>query len=163
MCNHKIVSTTKNFQDQIWERDHAIRGDRLWSFTKQRAGTGALSALYTAELPVALGITIATYADDIAILAAHNNDIKAFLRLQGSLFYIQKWLKKWGKICTGDIPQRDVPNSENPSCREDAKYLRLHLDRRLYRKRHVFIKRKLGIQLSKMYWLLGNKSQVDRK
>jgi len=43
---------------------------------------------------------------------------------------------------------------------QDAKYLRLHLDRRLNCRKHVFTKRKqLGIQLSKTYWLLGSKSQ----
>jgi len=42
--------------------------------------------LYTADLPIALGTTTATYADDAAILAAHNNHIE----VQESLFYIQK-------------------------------------------------------------------------
>jgi len=38
---------------------------------------------------------------------------------------------------------------------EDAKYLRLHLDRRLNWK-HIYTKHKqLGLQLRKMYWLLG--------
>jgi len=45
---------------------------------------------------------------------------------------------------------------------EDAKYFGLHLDRRLNWKKHIFTKReKLGIQLSKMYWLLGSKSQLS--
>jgi len=39
---------------------------------------------------------------------------------------------------------------------EDAKYF----DRRLNWKKHIFTERKqLGIQWSKMYWLLGSKSQ----
>jgi len=45
---------------------------------------------------------------------------------------------------------------------KDAKYLGLHLDHRLNWRKHIFIKRKqLGIQLSKMYWLLGSKSQLS--
>jgi len=45
---------------------------------------------------------------------------------------------------------------------EDAKYLGLYLDRRLNWRKHTFTKRKqLGIQLSKMYWLLGSKLQLS--
>jgi len=54
-----------------------------------------LYLLYTANFLLALDATIATYADDIAILTAHKSYIKASQRLQESLFYIQKWLKKW--------------------------------------------------------------------
>jgi len=46
---------------------------------------------YTADVPV--GFTTATYADTV-VLAAHSDRIEAFLRLQESLSYIQKWLKK---------------------------------------------------------------------
>jgi hypothetical protein len=35
-----------------------------------------------------------THADDTAVLVTHNNHIKAFVRLQESLYYIQRWLKK---------------------------------------------------------------------
>jgi hypothetical protein len=38
--------------------------------------------LYIADLPIALGITTAIYADDTATLVTHNNTIEAFLRLQ---------------------------------------------------------------------------------
>jgi len=42
------------------------------------------------------------------------------------------------------------------------KYLRLQLERRLNWRKHIFTKRKqLGIQLSKIYWLLGSKSQLS--
>jgi hypothetical protein len=46
---------------------------------------------------------------------------------------------------------------------EDAKYLGLHLDRRLTRHKHIFVKRKqLGITLTKLYWLLGRKSKLSK-
>jgi len=79
----------------------------------------ALYLLYTADLPLALGIITVTYANNIAILAIHENHIEAFQSLQESLFYIQKWLKKWkirvnGAKSTDDIhhPQKDVLTSD---------------------------------------------------
>jgi len=49
-----------------------------------------------------------------------------------------------------------IPQAEN------TRYLGLHLDRRLNWRRHIFTKRKqLGIQLSKMCWMLGSKSQLS--
>jgi len=48
-----------------------------------------LYLLYTTDLSVAQSIT-AIYAGDTTILAAHNNPIEASLRLQKSLFYIQR-------------------------------------------------------------------------
>jgi len=43
------------------------------------------SICYTADLPIALSTTTATYADGTAILVAHNKYIEASQRLQESL------------------------------------------------------------------------------
>lgn len=46
--------------------------------------------------------------------------------------------------------------------KEEAKYLGIHLDRRLNWRKHIFTKRKqLGLQLHKMYWLIGRGSQLS--
>jgi len=52
-----------------------------------------LYLLYTADLPVALGSTTATYADDTTLV--HNNHVEASSRLQESLHHIQRFFKKW--------------------------------------------------------------------
>jgi len=45
---------------------------------------------------------------------------------------------------------------------EDAKYLKLHLDRKLKWKKHIYTKHKqLGLQLGRIYWLVGSKSQLS--
>ena len=56
---------------------------------------------------------------------------------------------------------RSLNSIEIPQATE-AKYLGMHLDRRLTWKSHIFKKRKqLSIQLRKMYWLLGRKSPLS--
>jgi len=50
--------------------------------------------LYTADLSVGLDSTTTTYAEDTAILVAHNNHLEASLRLQENLHHIQRWLKR---------------------------------------------------------------------
>jgi len=89
--------------------------------------------------------------------------MEAFLRLQESLSYIQKRLKKRRTRINGaksvqvtfTTRRKTCPvtlNSLRISQAEDAKYLGLHLDRRLNWRKHMFTKREqLGIQLSKMY------------
>jgi hypothetical protein len=57
-------------------------------------------------------------------------------------------------------PSVHVNNVQLPQA-EDVEYLGLHLDRRLTWHKHIFAKRKqLGITLTKMYWLLGRKSNL---
>jgi len=130
--------------------------------------------LYTADFALALSITTAIYADNIVILAAHKNYIKTSQCLEEGFFYIQKWLKKWririneaksvqmiSITCRKTCPPIILNSLKIPQA-EDAKYLGLHLDCRLNWKKHINTKRKqLGIQLSKMYWLLGSKSQLS--
>jgi hypothetical protein len=50
----------------------------------------------------------------------------------------------------------------NLSQQEDVKYLRLHLNRRHTWCKHIFTKQKqLGMTLTKMHWLLGQKSKLS--
>jgi hypothetical protein len=58
-------------------------------------------------------------------------------------------------------PPRHINSLQLPQ-EEDVKYLGLHLDRRLTWHKLIFAKRKqLGIDLTKMYWLLGRKLKLS--
>jgi hypothetical protein len=54
-----------------------------------------LYLLYTADLPTSRDSTIATFADDTAILATDPDPVIASHKLQTRLLAIQHWLSKW--------------------------------------------------------------------
>ena len=54
-----------------------------------------LFSTYTADLPISTEITIASFADDTALLASHANPIIASSTLQRGLDSIEKWFHKW--------------------------------------------------------------------
>lgn len=133
-----------------------------------------LFLLYTADMPKTRTTTIATYADDTAILASHIDPVAASRNLQTNLNCIQKWLKTWrirvnetkSTHVTFTLGRETCPPVKINNCiipqAEDAKYLGMYLDRRLTWKKHIFTKRKqLGIKLRKMYWLIGRKSRLS--
>jgi len=102
-----------------------------------------LYLLYTADLPIAPDIITATYADDTAILTAHKDHVEASQRLQKSLLHIQIWLKKWRIRVNGAKSIHVTFTTRRKTCpplilngvsipqAESARYLGLHLDRRL--------------------------------
>jgi len=105
-------------------------------------------------------------------------DIYGNKRLDGglNLFGLKSglWLKKWRIRVNGAKSVHVTFTTRRKTCppvisnglripqAEDARYLGLHLDRRLNWRKHVFTEREqLGIQPSKMYWMLGSKSQLS--
>jgi hypothetical protein len=54
-----------------------------------------LYSIYTADLPETEQTMAATYADDTAILASHQNPITASTNLLHHLNQLEKWLKLW--------------------------------------------------------------------
>jgi hypothetical protein len=132
-----------------------------------------LYLLYTADLPVSNKVIISTFADDTAILVSHSNPETASKELQNHLKKVEDWLKTWrikvnenkSTQVTFTLNKRDCPpvqlNDINIPQQTKVKYLGLHLDRRLTWKSHIEAKRKqIKLTFSKMYWLMGRKSQL---
>lgn len=133
-----------------------------------------LYTIFTSDMPVSDDVTIATYADDTAILASSNCPTDASNVIQKQLDLTEKWLDMWNiKVNTEksthvtftlrkeDCPSPKLKGDTIPSSNY-VKYLGLHIDRRLNWKKHIQSKRQhLNIKTKKMYWLLGSNSQLS--
>jgi mannose-1-phosphate guanylyltransferase len=111
----------------------------------------------------------ATYADDTAILASHQNPITVSTNLQNHLNQFETRLKQLrikanenkSTHVTFSLKRETCPavtlNGQHIPQEETDKYLGLHLDRRLTWQKHIFTKRKqLGLKLHRMYWIIGS-------
>jgi hypothetical protein len=133
-----------------------------------------LYLIYTADLPTTPSVTTGTYADDTAILSPHQDPTVASQRLQTALNKIQSWMKTWRtRVNEGNsvqatfttrrntCPPVSLNNRQLKQC-EDVEYLGMHLDRRMTWKKHICTKHKQpGIKFSKLYWLIGRRSQLS--
>lgn len=135
-----------------------------------------LYVLYTADLPLSLDITTATFADDTALLAVHEDPVTASRILQNYLNTFEEWSQKW-RIKVNEDKSAHVTFSLNiPNCPpvslnnkiipqvNEVKYLGMHLDRRLTWKTHIWSKRlHLNLKFNKLSWLLASKSHLSIK
>ena len=133
-----------------------------------------LYTLYAGDLPIRRNVIVATYADDTAILATHQDPEIASIILQRQLSDIQKWLDRSRIKASerksvhitfttrkGNCPTVNPYDRPLPSVNE-VKYLGMYLDRRLTWTKHIKTKRKaMDLKLRKMYWLVGRKSQLS--
>jgi hypothetical protein len=80
-------------------------------------------------------------------------------RQNGCEELFSKHVKCGCRVWTIGLKQRPQKLQE-----EDVKFLRLHLDRRLTSHKHIFARRKkLGITLTKMCWLLGREPKLSTR
>lgn len=135
-----------------------------------------LYLLFTADMPTNADTITATYADDTALLSVDENHIAASAKLQAHVYEMEEWLDKWrikvnqGKSVhvTFTLKRQTCPpiklHNENIPQADDAKYLGMHLDRRLTWRKHIWTKRKqLDTKLRSMYWLIGRKSHLSHE
>ncbi|GBP81063.1 Probable RNA-directed DNA polymerase from transposon BS [Eumeta japonica] len=135
-----------------------------------------LYLIFTADIPTHEDTITATYADDTALLSVDKDSSTASAKLQAHVFKVENWLDKWRiRVNQGNsvhvtftlrretCPPIKLHNEEIPQS-EDAKYLGMHLDRRLTWRKHIWTKRKqLDTQLRSMYWLMGRKSNLSHE
>lgn len=133
-----------------------------------------LYLLYTSDLPVLENNTVATFADDTAILAVGKRNEESIQKLQFAITQIYGWTKQWRiklnetKSVHIDFTNKRlnyIPVTMNQKVvpyANTAKYLGMTLDAKLRWKEHVKKKKnELGIKLRKMYWLIGKNSSLS--
>lgn len=138
-----------------------------------------LYLLYTSDMPLLEGTTVATFADDTALLAVGKEQEISTRRLQVASNTILDWTNQW-KIKLNELksihvnftnkrlvnpPSLDINGTIVPY-ENNAKYLGMTLDAKLRWKEHVKKKRtELGLKYRQHYWLLGRNSKltIDNK
>lgn len=126
-----------------------------------------LYTLFTSDMPTNNDVTIETYAADTAILATDTSPIDASVKVQCQLNVIESWCKKWKinidadksievtyTLKKGNCPSVTFNGVTIPSA-DSAKYLGLHIDRRLNWKHHIKqTKEQLNIKTKKCFGFL---------
>lgn len=133
-----------------------------------------LYTIYTADMPLTNDVTVATYADDTAIVATSQCPTEASIFVQNEIDLLEKWLKKWNikvnseksshitfALRKQDCSSLHINGVQIPK-QNNVKYLGMTLDRRLTWKPHIKAKsQQLKLKTRKLYWLLGPKSELN--
>lgn len=133
-----------------------------------------LYLISTSDLPTTERTTIATFADDTAILSANEDPSCASQHLQEHLNKIEDWSHRWrvtvnetkSKHITFSLRKENCPkvklNNTELHEADTIKYLGLHLDRRLTWKTHIKTKRKEAqLKVLKLSWLINRQSKLS--
>ncbi|GBP91929.1 RNA-directed DNA polymerase from mobile element jockey [Eumeta japonica] len=108
-----------------------------------------LYLIFTADIPTDDKTFIATYADDTAIMSVHENAAISSSNLQKHITEVKQWMKTWRRkanqsksahvtftLRKGNCPPITLNGEQIPHS-DAAKYLGMHLDRRLTWKKHI--------------------------
>lgn len=133
-----------------------------------------LYLLYTSDIPALENNTIATFADDTAIMAVGSTHAEAAEKVQAAVNKIHDWTRKWRiKLNESKSVHINFTNKKNEYCAvlinnkiipygNTAKYLGMTLDAKLRWKAHVKKKKQeLELRYKRMYWLLGRQSALS--
>ena len=170
-------------ESYLSERLFRIKQDEEYSTLREiRAGVPQgsilgpiLYLLFTSDLPEVENVTVATFADDTAILAVGFNIDEATLKLQKACEKISTWTKKWkiklneSKSVHINFTNRQIfhqpkikLNGVDVSIGNSAKYLGMTLDVKLRWNEHVKKKKiELENKYRENYWLLGRRSKLS--
>ena len=169
-------------ESYITDRYFRVKQEEAYSELKEiRAGVPqgsvlgpVLYLLYTCDIPTIEIGTIATFADDTAILAVGETIEDATEKLQTSVNKIHEWTRKWRiklneiKSAHVDFTNKNVQhlpvflNNKQIPYSNSAKYLGITLDAKLRWRAHVKKKREeLEIKYKKMYWLIGRNANLQ--
>lgn len=133
-----------------------------------------LYVLFTSDVPEQEESTLATFADDTAVLAVGDTNHVTVPKLRQYVRHLQDWTSRWrirmneAKSVHVDFTNRKLgylPVHLNgviiPHANE-AKYLGMTLDVKLRWKEHVKRKKaELVLKFRKMYWLMGRHSKMS--
>lgn len=173
---HKILTSYLNnrtFQVQFGNETSSIRS--IKAGVPQGSVLGPLLyLLFTCDLPTNENITTTTFADDTAILCSNRNLLRTHRQLQAHMDSINDWCEKWGIKLNEDksvqitftlrkdtCPSIKINNKTIPQ-RKSAKYLGIHLDRRLTWHEHITKKKEqINITYKKLHWLLNKNSKLN--
>lgn len=134
-----------------------------------------LYVLFTNDIPETKEVTVATFADDTALLAVENDQEASIRKLQTASNKIVDWTKQW-KIQLNE--QKSIPvnftnkriieppllaiNGTRVPYQNEAKYLGMTLDTKLRWKEHVKKKRsELNLKYRQFSWLIGRNSKLS--
>lgn len=172
----------KLLESYISDRYFRVKQEETYSDIKEiRAGVPqgsvlgpVLYLLFTRDIPASEHTTIATFADDTAVLAVGKDNEETAAKLQRAVNQINDWTKKWkikineSKSVHVDFTNKNIQhipvnlNNAQIPYSNTAKYLGITLDAGLRWKVHVKKKREeLDIKYKKMYWLIGRNSSLS--